>query len=462
MEQIKILLNENDIPRQWYNLAADLPTPMLPPLGPDGKPVSPDMLAPVFPMNLIEQEVSQQRWIDIPEEILNILYRWRPAPLRRARYLEQFLDTPARIYYKDESTSPPGSHKPNTAVPQAWYNKQFGMKRLTTETGAGQWGSALAFACKIIGLECKVFMVRISFDQKPFRKMMMQTWGANCVASPSTETNAGRKILKELPNTPGSLGIAISEAIEQAVTDPTGKTRYSLGSVLNHVLLHQTIIGLEAKKQMKMVNEKPDVVIGCAGGGSNFAGLAFPFVADKINGANIKIVPVEPTACPTMTKAPFVYDFGDTACTTPLLAMHSLGHSFVPPPIHAGGLRYHGMAPLVCQAIVEGLLEPRAYKQLESYEAAITWARTEGFIPAPETSQAIAAVIDEAKKAKKEKKAKVILFCYSGHGLMDLSGYDAYLAGKLTDYELPESEMNKYLRELKDYPKAEMRKSGKW
>ncbi|MBN1975512.1 MAG: TrpB-like pyridoxal phosphate-dependent enzyme [Sedimentisphaerales bacterium] len=462
MEQIKILLNESDIPRQWYNLAADLPTPLLPPLGPDGKPVSPDMLAPVFPMNLIEQEVSQQRWIDIPEEILNILYRWRPAPLRRARYLEKYLDTPARIYYKDESTSPPGSHKPNTAVAQAWYNKQFGIKKLTTETGAGQWGSALAFACQIIGLECKVFMVRISFDQKPFRKMMMQTWGANCVASPSPETNAGRKILKDMPNTPGSLGIAISEAIEQAVTDPKGQTRYSLGSVLNHVLLHQTIIGLEAKKQLKMINEKPDIVIGCAGGGSNFAGLSFPFVADKINGDDIKIVPVEPTACPTMTRAPFVYDFGDTACTTPLLAMHSLGHSFVPPPIHAGGLRYHGMAPLVCQAIVEGLLEPRAYHQLKSYEAAITWARTEGFIPAPETSQAIAAVIDEAQKAKQERKEKVILFCYSGHGLMDLTGYDAYLSGKLTDYELPQEEMNKYLKELKNYPKAEARKTGKW
>jgi len=462
MEQIKVFLNESDIPRQWYNLAADLPTPMLPPLGPDGNPVSPDMLAPVFPMNLIEQEVSQDRWIDIPQEILDILYRWRPAPLRRARYLEKYLGTPAKIYYKDESTSPAGSHKPNTAVAQAWYNKQFGIERLTTETGAGQWGSALSFACQLIGLECKVFMVRISFDQKPFRKMMMQTWGANCVASPSSETNAGRAILAKMPDTPGSLGIAISEAIEQAVTDPSGKTRYSLGSVLNHVLLHQTIIGLEAKTQMKMVGEKPDVVIGCAGGGSNFAGISFPFVADKINGDQITIIPVEPTACPTMTKAPFVYDFGDTACTTPLLAMHSLGHSFVPPPIHAGGLRYHGMAPLVCQAIVEGLLEPRSYHQLKSYEAAITWARTEGFIPAPETSQAIAAVIDEANKAKEEGKEKVILFCYSGHGLMDLVGYEKYLTGQLTDYELPEEEMNKYLAELKDLPKAEMRKSGKW
>ena len=462
MEQIKILLNEKDIPRKWYNLAADLPTPLLPPLGPDGKPVSPDMLAPVFPMNLIEQEVSQERWIDIPEEILDLLYRWRPAPLRRARYLEKHLGTPARIYFKDESTSPPGSHKPNTAVAQAWYNKQFGIKRLTTETGAGQWGSALAFACQLVGLECKVFMVRISFDQKPFRKMMMQTWGANCVASPSSETNAGRKILAEMPDTPGSLGIAISEAIEQAVTDPSGQTRYSLGSVLNHVLLHQTIIGLEAKKQLEMINEKPDIIIGCAGGGSNFAGLSFPFVADKINGEDITIIPVEPTACPTMTRAPFVYDFGDTACTTPLLAMHSLGHSFVPPPIHAGGLRYHGMAPLVCQAIVEGLLEPRAYHQLQSYDAAVTWARTEGFIPAPETSQAIAAVIDEAKKAKEEGKEKVILFNYSGHGLMDLKGYEAYLSGKLTDYELPEEELNKYLKDLENLPKAEMRKSGKW
>ena len=463
MDQVKFLLNEKDIPRQWYNLAADLPTPMLPPLGPDGKPIGPEMLAPVFPMNLIEQEVSAERWIDIPEEILDILYRWRPAPLRRAVYLEKHLDTPARIYFKDESTSPPGSHKPNTAVAQAWYNKQFGIERLTTETGAGQWGSALAFACKLLDLECKVFMVRISFDQKPFRKMMMQTWGANCVASPSSETNAGRKVLEEMPDTPGSLGIAISEAIEQAVTDPSGKTRYSLGSVLNHVLLHQTIIGLEAKKQLEIAGEKsPDVVIGCAGGGSNFAGLAFPFVADKINGADIKIIPVEPTACPTMTRAPFAYDFGDNACTTPLLAMYSLGHAFIPPPIHAGGLRYHGMAPLVCQAIVEGLLEPRAYHQLESYEAAITWAGTEGFIAAPETSQAIAAVIEEANKAKAEGKEKVILFNYSGHGLMDLTGYEAFLSGKLVDYALPDEELKKYTADLKNLPKAEMRKSGKW
>jgi tryptophan synthase beta chain len=306
-------------------------------------------------------------------------------------------------------------------------------------------------------------MVRISFDQKPFRKIMMQVWGANCVASPSNETNTGRKVLKEMPNTPGSLGIAISEAIEAAVTDKTGKTRYSLGSVLNHVLLHQTIIGLEAKKQLQMAGvKKPDIVIGCAGGGSNFAGLSFPFVADKIAGADIKIMPIEPEACPTMTRAPFVYDFGDTACTTPLLAMHSLGHSFIPPPIHAGGLRYHGMAPLVCQAIVEGLLEPKAYHQIKCYEGAMLWAKTEGAITAPETSHAIAAVIDEAVKAREEGKEKVILFNYSGHGLMDLSGYDAFLSGKLSDYALPDEEIGKYIEPLKKFPKAEARKTGKW
>ena len=462
MEQ-KIQLKESDIPRQWYNLAADLPTPPLPPLGPDGNPVTPDMLAPVFPMNLIEQEVSTKRWIDIPEEILDILYRWRPTPLRRAVNLEKHLKTPARIYYKDESVSPAGSHKPNTAVPQAWYNKQFGIERLTTETGAGQWGSALAFACKLIGLECKVYMVRISFDQKPFRKLMMQVWGATCIASPSTETNAGRAILAQMPDTPGSLGIAISEAIEAAVTDPSGKTRYSLGSVLNHVLLHQTIIGLEAKKQLQTAGEKlPDIIIGCAGGGSNFAGLAFPFTADKINGANIEIMPIEPTACPKMTRGPFSYDHGDTACMTPLLPMHSLGHAFIPQPIHAGGLRYHGMAPLVCQAIVEGLFKPKAYKQTKCYESAMTWAQTEGTICAPETSHAIAAVIDEAVKAREEGKKKVILFNYSGHGLMDLVGYDNYLSGKLRDVEMPEDELFKYTKELEKFPKAEMRKTGRW
>lgn len=463
MSEIKILLKESDIPRKWYNLAADLPTPMLPPLGPDGKPIGPEMLAPVFPMNIIEQEVSTQRWIDIPEEVLDILYRWRPSPLRRARYLEEYLKTPAKIYYKDESVSPAGSHKPNTAVAQAWYNKQFGIERITTETGAGQWGSALAFACKLIGLECKVFMVRISFDQKPFRKIMMGVWGANCVASPSEETETGRKILAQMPDTPGSLGIAISEAVEQAVKDETGKTRYALGSVLNHVMLHQTIIGLEAKKQMQAAGEGlPDIVIGCAGGGSNFAGLAFPYTQDKINGADIEIIPVEPTACPTLTRGPFSYDFGDTACMTPLMAMHTLGHAFVPAPIHAGGLRYHGMSPLVCQCVVEGLFTPQSIDQVECYEAALTWARTEGTICAPETSHALAATIQQAKKAKEEGKEKTILFTYSGHGLMDLSGYDAFLSGKLAKYELPEEELEKYTSPLKDLPIAEKRKTGKW
>jgi tryptophan synthase beta chain len=463
MTTIKINLNEDEIPRQWYNLAADLPSPLLPPLGPDGNPITPDMLAPVFPMNLIEQEVSPERWIDIPEGILDILYRWRPSPLRRAVYLERHLKTPARIYYKDESLSPPGSHKPNTSVAQAWYNKEFGIERLTTETGAGQWGSALAFACKLLGLECKVYMVRISFDQKPFRKLMMQTWGANCVSSPSTETKAGRDILEKMPHTSGSLGIAISEAIEAAVTDETGKTRYSLGSVLNHVMLHQTIIGLEAKKQLKIINERtPDIVIGCAGGGSNFAGLAFPYVYDKINGAEIEIVPTEPEACPTMTRAQFAYDHGDTARMTPLLPMHSLGHTFVPPPIHAGGLRYHGMAPLVSQGIVEGLLQPRAYHQLKCYESAMLWAQTEGAITAPETSHAVACAIDEAIKAKEEGKEKVILFNYSGHGLMDLTGYESYLNGELFDYSLPDEELDKYQTVLKDLPKPEIKKTGRW
>src|SRR6056297_1622264 len=341
----KIFLSEDEIPRQWYNLAADLPGTINPPLGQDGKPISPDMLAAVFPMNLIEQEMSQERWIDIPEGILDLLYRWRPSPLHRAIHLEKALGTPAKIYYKDESVSPPGSHKPNTAVAQAYYNKEFGIKRITTETGAGQWGSALSFACAQYGVECKVFMVRVSFDQKPYRKFMMSTWGGNCIPSPSNETKAGRAALEKDPDTPGSLGMAISEAIEEAVADETGSTRYSLGSVLNHVLLHQTIIGLEAKKQMALAGDYPDIIIGCAGGGSNFAGLAFPFVQDKIHGKQIEIYPVEPAGCPTLTKAPFVYDHGDTARYTPLLPMHSLGHAFVPPAFHSGGLRYHGMAP---------------------------------------------------------------------------------------------------------------------
>jgi tryptophan synthase beta chain len=454
MAERDFILGKKQIPKQWYNLVADLPNPLQPPLGPDGKPISPDMLSAVFPMNLIEQEVSQKRWIDIPEEILDILCRWRPTPLRRAVNLEKYLGTPAKIYYKDESISPAGSHKPNTAVAQAWYNKKFGIKRLTTETGAGQWGSALAFACNLLGLECKVYMVRISFDQKPFRKILMNVWGAECIASPSNLTNCGREVLKNMPDTPGSLGIAISEAVEDAVSDKSGRTRYSLGSVLNHVLLHQTIIGLEAKKQLKLAGEKkPDIIVGCVGGGSNFAGLAFPFMKDKIEGKKIEIIAVEPTACPTLTRGPFAYDFGDVACQTPLLAMYTLGHGFVPQPIHAGGLRYHGMAPLVSQAVKDNLAKPMAYNQLKCYESAVLWAKTEGNICAPETSHAIACVIDEAKKAKKERKKKVILFNYSGHGLLDLSGYEKYITGQLTDYVLPEEELQKSLAAIKDLPK---------
>ncbi len=463
MERIKIFLDEKDIPRKWYNLAADLPTAMLPPLAPDGQPIRPEMLEAVFPKNLIEQEMSQKRWIDIPPEIIEILYRWRPSPLRRAVYLEKFLKTPAKIYYKDESNSPSGSHKTNTSVAQAWYNKQMGIKRLTTETGAGQWGTALAFACHILGLECKVFMVRVSFEQKPMRKIIMGLWGANCVASPSTETSAGLAILEKMPDTPGSLGIAISEAVEAAVSDKTGKTRYALGSVLNHVLLHQTIIGLEAKKQLKKAGiKKPDIVIGCAGGGSNFAGISFPFVQDKIHGEKIEIIPVESAACPKMTKGEFAYDFGDVAGMTPLLPMHTLGHQFIPPAIHAGGLRYHGMAPLVSQAIVEGLMRPHAVDQLHRYEAAITWARTEGFVIAPETSNAVACVIEEAIKARKEGKEKTILFNLSGHGLLDLVGYEKYLSGKLESSQVPAEEIKKSLARLPHGPKAEKRRTGRW
>jgi tryptophan synthase beta chain len=450
----KVYLDPSEMPTQWYNLAPDLPTPMLPPLGPDGKPISPDMLAPVFPMNLIEQEVSMQRWIDIPLEIQEMLAIYRPTPLVRAYELEAALKTPARIYYKNESVSPAGSHKLNTAIAQAWYNKQFGIKKLTTETGAGQWGSALSQACALIGLECKVFMVRISFDQKPFRKLIMNTYGATCIASPSNETNAGREILAKNPDTPGSLGIAISEAIEAAVTDTTGQTRYSLGSVLNHVMLHQTIIGLEVKKQLAKFGEKqPDVVIACAGGGSNFAGLSFPFIYDKIHGANIDIIPVEPSSCPTLTRGTFLYDHGDTAKMTPLLPMHTLGHNFIPEAIHAGGLRYHGMSPLVSAALQDKLINPIAIDQVECYEAGILFTRTEGIIPAPETTHAIAGAIREAKKAKEEGKEKVILFNLSGHGLMDLVGYDKYLTGKLVKHEMPDSELFANLKELENYPK---------
>ena len=457
MENKKILLTEDEAPKQWYNILADIK--MNPPLGPDGKPIGPEMLAPVFPMNLIEQEVSTERWIDIPEEVMNIYRMWRPSPLVRATALEKALGTPSKIYYKNESVSPAGSHKPNTAVPQVYYNKIFGIKKITTETGAGQWGSALSFACALLGMECKVFMVRISYDQKPYRKSMMETWGGKCIPSPSPETNAGREILAKDPNTPGSLGIAISEAVEAAVSDETGQTRYSLGSVLNHVMMHQTVIGLEAKKQFEKIGQYPDVVIGCAGGGSNFAGLAFPFALDKINGKNIDIYPVEPAACPTLTRAPFAYDHGDTAGYTPLLPMHSLGHTFIPAPIHAGGLRYHGMAPTVSQLAVEGIITPKAMHQLQCYEAGVLFARTEGIIPAPESTHAIACAIDAARQAKEEGKEKVILFNLSGHGLLDLMAYDKYFSGDIQNLDFTDEMLSEGTKVFENYPKPRVIKS---
>ncbi|HCU35625.1 MAG TPA: TrpB-like pyridoxal phosphate-dependent enzyme [Syntrophales bacterium] len=452
MEQTKILLEDREIPRQWYNILADVPTPMSPPLHPGtGEPVKAEDLAPIFPMNLIEQEVTTERWIDIPEPVLEKLILYRPSPLCRARNFEKLLGAPVKIYYKYEGVSPAGSHKPNTAIPQAYYNKVFGIKRLSTETGAGQWGSALSMACAMFGLECRVFMVRVSYEQKPYRRMMMRTWGADCFPSPSTLTQAGRNVLAEHPDSPGSLGIAISEAIEDAVTKPD--SRYSLGSVLNHVLLHQSIIGLEAKKQMDKAGAYPDVVIGCAGGGSNFAGIATPFLQDKIHGKQVQVIASEPTSCPTLTRGPFAYDFGDLAKMTPLLPMYTLGHDFVPAPIHAGGLRYHGMAPVVSHLVRLGLVEPRGYHQLETFEAGVQFARTEGIIPAPESNHAIAAVVDEARRAKAEGKEKVILFNLSGHGMVDLASYDAYFEGNLLPYELPEEEIERALKAIEGFPK---------
>ncbi len=448
----KTFLGEEFMPTQWYNLNADFPQPMPPPLHPGtGEPPTPEDFAPIFPMNLVEQEMTPERWVDIPEEVLGVYKIWRPTPLYRADGLERLLDAPVKIYFKNEGVSPPGSHKPNTAVAQAYYNREFGTKRICTETGAGQWGSALAFACQYFGIECKVYMVKVSFEQKPYRRMMMSTWGAECVPSPSDSTEAGRKILAANPDSPGSLGIAISEAIEEAVQVET--TKYSLGSVLNHVMLHQTVIGLETKKQLEILGDYPDVVIGCAGGGSNFAGLAFPFIADKIAGKKIQIIASEPALCPTMSRGPYAYDFGDNNQSTPLLPMHTLGHDFVPAPIHAGGLRYHGMAPMVSHGVMTGLIEPRTYDQLQTFEAGIQFARVEGFISAPETNHAIAAVIDAAKQAKEEGVEKTILFNWSGHGLVDLAAYDAYLSNKLEAYELPEEEIARALRAIDGLPK---------
>jgi tryptophan synthase beta chain len=452
MKTRKIVLPESELPRQWYNVLPDLPTPLEATLHPGtGEPVGPDDLAPIFPMPLIEQEVSQERYIDIPEEVLEKYLIWRPTPLYRAYGLEKHLETPAKIYFKNEGVSPAGSHKPNTAMAQAYYNKISGINRICTETGAGQWGSALAFCCSLFGLECKVYMVKVSYDQKPYRRIMMETWGATCVPSPSNETKAGKTILEQDPDSPGSLGIAISEAVEAAVTGENSK--YSLGSVLNHVLLHQTINGLECQKQMAMAGDYPDVIIGCAGGGSNFAGNCLPFVRDKINGKEIDIIAVEPTSCPTMTKGPFAYDFGDAVQMTPLLPMYTLGHSFVPAPIHAGGLRYHGMAPIISQLVMSNLMRPAAVAQLETFKAGVTFANTEGFISAPETDHAIAVVIREAIKAKEEGKERVILFNWSGHGLVDMSAYASYLSEKLTDYALPEEEITRALKDIEPLPK---------
>lgn len=455
METKKIFLPEKEIPRQWYNIQADMPTPLQPPLNPaTGKPVGPEDLLPIFPMNLIEQEVSTERWIDIPEEVLEKLITYRPTPLQRAYALERYLKTPAKIYFKNESVSPAGSHKPNTAIAQAYYNKVAGVKRLSTETGAGQWGCALSLACTLFDLECKVYMVRISYEQKPYRQLMMKTWGAECVSSPSRDTSFGRKVLAEDPDCSGSLGIAISEAVEDAVTSED--TKYSLGSVLNHVMLHQTIIGLETQKQFEIAGDYPDVVIACVGGGSNFSGLSFPYIRDKIYGKDIQVIAVEPTACPTVTRGPFAYDYGDTAAKTPLLPMFTLGHNFLPQPIHAGGLRYHGMSPLVSRLILDDLVQTRAYNQLQTYKAGMIFAQTEGLICAPETNHAIAAAIEEAEKAREEGVAKTIVFSLSGHGLLDLAGYDAYLSGNLTDYSLPEEEMQKSLEAISSFPRPEV------
>jgi|UniRef100_A0A7C5AL18 tryptophan synthase beta chain len=447
MDNCKILLSEAEIPQEWYNMLADLPRPFPPYLNPaTGQPLGPDDLAPIFPRALIEQELSPQRFIPIPDEVLRLYRLWRPTPLHRARRLEAALKTPARIYYKNESVSPPGSHKPNTAVAQAYYNKIEGVRRLATETGAGQWGSALAFACNLVGLECTVYMVKVSYHQKPYRRSLMHIWGAEVFSSPTSHTQAGRAILAQDPDTTGSLGIAISEAVEDAATHED--TKYSLGSVLNHVMLHQTIVGLETKKQLALAGESPDVLIGCVGGGSNFAGFCFPFVPDKIKGREIRLLAVEPTACPTLTRGRYTYDFGDTARLTPLIMMYTLGHTFVPPGIHAGGLRYHGDAPLLCLLVHEKLIEARAYAQNPVFEAARLFARTEGIIPAPETAHAIKGAVDEAVRCRETGREECIVFNFSGHGHFDLAAYDAYLEGRLEDFEYPPEILARALAQL--------------
>ena len=443
----KFLLGENQIPTHWYNIIADLPAPPAPVLHPGTlKPITPADMLPLFPPGLLEQEMSAERWIKIPDEVREIYRLWRPSPLYRAHRLEQLLGTPAKIYFKYEGVSPAGSHKPNTAVPQAYYNKLAGTKRIASETGAGQWGSSIALACQMFGLECTVYMVRVSYEQKPYRKMMMQLWGAEVIPSPSPRTNAGRGMLAKDPDSQGSLGMAISEAVEDAATHDD--TRYALGSVLNHVCLHQTVIGLEAKEQLKLAGDYPDVVIGCHGGGSNFAGIAFPFLADKAAGKQVRVLAVEPSSCPTLTKGVYEFDFGDTAKMAPVAKMYTLGHDFMPPGIHAGGLRYHGASPLVSQLVNAGLVEAKAVGQLSCFEAAVMLARTMGIIPAPESSHAIRGAIDEALEAKKEGKPRTILFNLSGHGHVDMASYEAYFSGKLEDYDYPAEKVKESLKAL--------------
>jgi tryptophan synthase beta chain len=447
-DTIKYVLDEERIPKAWYNIVADLPRPPEPVLHPGTlQPVGPQDLEPLFPMALIQQEVASERTIDIPEPIRTVYRQWRPSPLYRARRLERVLDTPARIYYKYEGVSPPGSHKPNTAVAQAFYNKEAGVRRLTTETGAGQWGSALAFAGALFGLEVRVYMVRVSFDQKPYRKAMMEAWGAQCVASPSTETESGRRILAAHPNSPGSLGMAISEAVEVAAQH--ADTKYSLGSVLNHVLLHQTVIGQEALAQFEMAGDYPDIIIGCTGGGSNFSGIAFPFIGAGLRGGpRPRVIACEPSACPSLTRGKYAYDFGDTGHLTPLVKMHTLGSTFVPPGFHAGGLRYHGMAPLVSLLQELGLIESRAYTQTACFAAGIEFARVEGILPAPEANHAVRGVLDEARRCKEEGIARTILFNLCGHGHFDMQAYIDYMAGTLEDRPYDQSALDAALADL--------------
>ncbi len=442
----KILLKESEMPTHWYNVIADMPNPPAPPLGPDGNPVGPDALAAIFPEEIIKQEVSGERWVKIPEEVREVLRLWRPSPLYRAHRLEKVLNTPAKIFYKNEAVSPAGSHKPNTAVAQAFYNQQAGIKKLTTETGAGQWGCSLALAGQMFGLEVEVFMVKISYEQKPYRRTMMRTWGAQVHASPTNQTESGRAILARDPNSEGSLGVAISEAVEIAAN--RADTNYALGSVLNHVLLHQTIIGEEARKQLSMVGEYPDMVFASCGGGSNFGGIAFPFFADKAAGKQVELIAVEPTSCPTLTKGTYAYDFGDAIGLTPLMKMYTLGHDFMPPGIHAGGLRYHGDSALVSQLYNEGLLGAVAVPQIETFEAGVLFAKSEGIIPAPESSHAIAATIREARRCAETGEAKTLLFNLSGHGHFDMTSYDRFFAGELENYEYPEEAIRESLKHL--------------